>query len=114
VEPDRRTSSRRKVSLAAEIETADGPRSVAVSRDASDRGVLLLTHVAPAIGSTFRIHVVHPLGGAPIVVSGRVVRCERLELDLADVWSFKVGVELVDAPKELATLLDDLASVVAG
>lgn len=111
---DRRTSTRRKVSLASELETDEGRKAIGVCRDASDRGILLLTQVALTLGSKFRLHIVRPTGAPPVSIAGRVVRCEPLELDLADVWSYRVGVELIDPPAELAALLDELTAHAAG
>lgn len=87
---------------------------IAVCRDASDRGIQLLTQEAPEIGSTFRVHLVRPTDEPPIAVSGRVVRCAPLEPELSDVWSYRVGVELTEPPPELATLLDEIAATAQG
>ncbi len=111
---ERRTSARRRVSLAAELETTEGRKVIAVCRDASDRGVQLLTQEALAIGSAFRVCLLLPTDEPPIGVSGRVVRCAPLEPELADVWSYRVGVELTDPPPELATLLDEIAAMAEG
>lgn len=97
------------MSVAAELETEEGRKVVAVSRDVSESGLLLLMHVALPIGTTFRLHVIRA-DQDPLIVGGRVVRTEPLELEYADVWSHKVGVELVDPPDDFLTALDAITA----
>lgn len=108
---DRRASTRRKVSLAAELETGEGRRAVAVSRDASESGILLLTHLEPPLATEFRLFILRPSETEPsLELRGRVVRSEKLELEYADVWSYKVAVELIDPPANLGAILDEVAA----
>lgn len=108
---ERRTSTRRKISLAAQLDDGEGGKLVAVARDASESGILLLAQVPLPVGSAFRLNILQPSGGALLLI-GRVARCERLELEYADVWKYKIGVELIDPPTDLPATLDAIIAAV--
>ena len=107
---ERRTATRRPVSFAAEIDDGEGRKVAAVSRDASESGLLLLMQVPIPVGTTFRLYVKRPGDQPALRLNGRVVRTKLLELEYADVWSYKVAVELLDPPEELAKILDAIAA----
>jgi hypothetical protein len=107
---ERRTSSRRKISVAAEIDDGEGRKVVAVSRDASESGFLLLMQVPIPVGTRFQLYVMRPGDEPPLKLNGRVVRTKLLELEYADVWSYKVAVELIDPPADLPKVLDEIAA----
>lgn len=102
MQDDRRRAPRTNVFLAAEIETPDGRFRSAVSRDASEQGLLLLTRSDVAVGAEIKLHVLRlDQNAAPIVVRGRVVRSEPLDADEALVWLRKLGIALEEPPTEL-------------
>lgn len=107
---ERRTSTRRTVSFAAEIDDGEGRKVAAVSRDASESGLLLLMQVPIPVGTTFRLYVMRPGEESPLRLTGRVVRTKLLELEYADVWSYKVAVELIDPPEDLPDILEAIAA----
>lgn len=109
---DRRKSARRKIFIQAEIDTGQGRTAIALSRDVSERGLLLLTLVPMVVGSTFRVFIVRPDQlSAPLELTGRVVRSSPLELEYADVWKHQIAVELVDPPADFAQTLEDLSAM---
>lgn len=101
-DPERRSAERRKVFLAAEIETPEGRVRSSVARDASATGLLLLTRGAFDVGAEVTLHVLRLDPDAErIVVHGRVSRSEPLDAEEAAVWTRKLGIHLEDPPPEL-------------
>ncbi len=109
-EPERRSAERRKVFLAAEIETPEGRVRSSVARDASASGLLLLTRGAIEVGAELRLHVLRLDPDAEkITVTGRVVRCDPLDDDEALLWTRKLGIHLADPPPELFVEIERFA-----
>jgi hypothetical protein len=109
---DRRQSARRKIFIQAEIDTGQGRTAIALSRDVSETGLLLLTLVPMQVGTSFRVFIVRPdRPGGPLELAGRVVRSSPLSLDHADVWKYQIAVELLDPPADFAKTLEDLSAL---
>ena len=91
---DRRSSQRLAASLPGQIETAEGKQSIAISRDVSAGGFLMLARHRLAIGETVTLTIV-----AKTVeqhVTGRVVRQELLAPGESTVWRTKVAIAVDD------------------
>lgn len=101
---NRRIAERHVVYFVAELlaENADRAR-VAITRDASETGLLLLTRGHLEIGQSVTVRVLLPgdaVQHAP--VTGHVVRREVLSFAEVDFWNEKVALQF-DAPEaELA------------
>lgn len=78
--------------MSAELETSQGRSTIAITRDISSTGLLILTRVDFAIGEVIKLTVT--LDGARHTLPGKVVRVERLEPH--ELWRHKVALA-VDA-----------------
>ncbi len=98
-EDNRRLAERHPVYFVAELLPDDGNRvQVAVTHDASETGLLLLTRAHLEVGQSVTVRVLLP-GDAPRQppVTGRVVRREELSSSEVDFWREKVALQF-DAP----------------
>ena len=95
---ERREHRRRRFWLPVQV---DGlPTGFAVSHDASDNGLLLVSDGAPEVGSVVRVTLVIPPGGnIEVTVSATVVRVSKNDEDPDGLWPTKVAVRF-DAPVE--------------
>jgi hypothetical protein len=109
---NRRIAERHVVYFVAEVLPHDGERArVAITRDASETGLLLLTRAHVELGQsvTVRVHLPGDVEErAP--VTGRVVRREVLSPHEVDFWKEKVALQF-DAPE--AELARDLLEAAA-
>jgi hypothetical protein len=97
---ERRTHSRRLACIPAYLESTRDPQDLALIRDVSVRGARLFTRTGLPNGMA--VHLQLYLGGEaqpPKQATGHVVRADRRDIALSDVWSWEVGVEF-DAPIE--------------
>jgi len=92
---DRRTSHRLPASLPGQIETAEGKQGIAISRDVSAGGFLMLARHRLAIGEAVKLTIVAK--HVEQHVTGRVVRQELLEPGESTVWRTKVAIAVDDA-----------------
>jgi hypothetical protein len=92
---DRRTSQRLPASLPGQIETSEGKQTIAITRDVSAGGFLMLSRRTLAVGDTVKLTVV--LHQKEHHVTGRVVRQDRLEPGESTVWRTKVAIAVDDA-----------------
>jgi hypothetical protein len=74
---------------------------LAVTHDASSRGVLMLTASTLTEGSTVEISLKFPDDPVPKRVSGRVVRVEANEADPHGLWPHRMAVEFDEEVPEL-------------
>jgi hypothetical protein len=106
---ERRHAPRFPASLAGEIETAEGRHTIAITRDVSADGLLLLTRLPdPVAGTTFKLRVM--VGDDERNVVCKVVRHEELSVDESTLWLNKVAVTLETHEPALDALLAKLAA----
>ncbi len=103
-EEENRRAERHVVYFVAELLPEDGERArVAITHDASETGLLLLTRAHLELGQSVTVRVLLP-GDVEQrrPVTGRVVRRETLSPAEVDFWKEKVALQF-DAPEgELA------------
>lgn len=92
--------------MSAALETSQGRSTIAITRDISSTGLLLLTRISLAIGETIKLTV--PLAGSQHTLSGKVVRLEALESH--DLWRYKAALTVDAADPVIAELQATLAS----
>jgi PilZ domain-containing protein len=102
---DRRAAPRQQAHVSAALETAQGRSTIAITRDISTRGLLLLTRAALAIGERVKLTV--SLGDGHGTLSGTVVRVE--DLDGHELWRYKAAITVDDGDPVLAQLHATLA-----
>ena len=91
---DRRTTSRRIACIPAYLETMKDEPDLALIRDVSTTGARLLTRTMLPVGLEVRLELyVRGDSGPPSIAAGRVVRSDRRDLALSDVWPWEIGVE---------------------
>src|SRR3954468_3983593 len=105
---ERRTTERKVVHIVAEIEVDGAIVGCGVSRDASARGLLLLTHVELAPGSKITLRLLVPGESGPRLLPASIVRCEKIAPGDA-VWAHKLAIALDDPPpSDLEEIVDSL------
>jgi len=97
---DRRAAPRQQAHVSAALETAKGRSTIAITRDISTRGLLLLTRATLEVGEVVKLTV--SLGDAPGTLSGKVVRVEDLEDH--ELWRYKAAITVDDGDPVLARL----------
>jgi hypothetical protein len=97
---DRRAAPRQPAHVSAALETAQGRSTIAITRDISSRGLLLLTRAALEVGELVKLTVA--LAGSPGTLSGKVVRVEDLEDH--ELWRYKAAIIIDDGDPVLAQL----------
>lgn len=97
---NRRIAERHVVYFVAELLPEHGERArVAITRDASETGLLLLTRAHVEVGQSVTVRVLLPGDdGKRPPVTGRVVRREELSPHEVDFWKEKVALQF-DAPE---------------
>jgi hypothetical protein len=106
-EKDRRLNLRRATLIAATASTKFEKEKLAVIRDASSNGALLLSKAHFAIDSEIILDAVFP-NKAHLSLVGLVKRSEPYE---TGIWRFKTGVELRLTDEERAEFLASLDAV---
>ncbi len=88
----RRKSQRLPAILAVELSSKSKPGRCGVTRNASEKGLLIVTPSRFAVGDEvdLAVHVGSQRGRA----SARVVRVEENALGSAEVWRYRLAVEL--------------------
>jgi hypothetical protein len=97
---DRRAAPRQPASVSAALETAQGRSTIAITRDISARGLLVLTRAELAVGELVKLTV--SLASGPGTLSGTVVRVEDLEGH--ELWRYKAAITVDDGDPVLAEL----------
>ena len=93
---ERREHPRVPVSLAGEVETDAGRASIAITRDLSTSGVLILSRMELAIGSPVTFKVMFK--NTALTLSGKVVRHEPLDPMVTSLWHYKLGIAIDPSP----------------
>ena len=96
---DRRASVRHLACFPAEIDSGKGPK-IAIIRDLSVSGALLLTRARLSIGDSVKLSLYILDDAHPRIVSGQVMRFERRGADYSDVWPNSVGVKFDELLKD--------------
>jgi hypothetical protein len=97
---DRRAAPRQPAYISAALETSQGRSTIAITRDISTKGLLLLTRPALQIGEVIKLTVA--LGEAQHALSGTVVRVEALEPH--ELWRHKVAIAVDESDPALSQL----------
>ena len=90
---DRRSEPRQLTCIPAHVESTRASPLIALIRDVSVTGALLLTRCRLERGERLKLNLYmtgNAKEGRP--TRGRVARCERRSGDRADVWPWEVGV----------------------
>jgi hypothetical protein len=110
VEPkDKRVAPREPVHFVAELELGGERLGCGVSRNASGNGLLLMTHLEPAIGTRLVLHVYVPGEDEARVLEASVVRSEKIPASEGLVWPYRVAVHLEAPPDDLQQIIDRLS-----
>ena len=91
---DRRQQPRTPAVFAVGLATEVKPGRHGVTRDLSDKGLLIVTPSHFAKGDTLKI-TVHT-GEASVDVEGRVARVDENPISSPELWRYRVGVELAE------------------
>lgn len=100
---ERRRGARHDAYLAAELVIDPGSVRIAITKDISDSGLLLLTRVVLTEGQLVIVRIYRPgEDDQPLVVSGRVVRREPLGRREIGTWLEKVAFAFDHPQPDLA------------
>jgi len=100
---ERRRGSRHSAYLAAEVVVESGTARIAITKDVSDSGLLLLTRAALTEGQLVKLRIYRPgEEDRPLELSGRVVRREPLSRQELGTWREKVAFAFDHPQAELA------------
>jgi hypothetical protein len=86
----------------------DGEVILAISRDVSEVGVLLVAAAAPTVGAKVTLTMQLP-GDTARTVEGTIVRVDPNTADLEGLWRHRVAVELVERVDGLEPLLEEVS-----
>jgi hypothetical protein len=96
----RRKTQRMSAVLAVELSSKAKPGRCGVTRNASEKGLLIVTPSRFAVGDELALSVL--IGSQHGQVGARVVRVEENDLASAEVWRYRLAVELDGVlPEEL-------------
>jgi hypothetical protein len=106
---ERRTEPRKLTCIPAYIQAPDESPLVALIRDASTTGALLLTRRQLEPGERLKLSL-YLTGNAKDArpAHARVARCERRTGDRADVWPWEVGVHFDEPISQYADEIKEL------
>jgi hypothetical protein len=111
---DRRATKRQPVYLGVELVTSDGSVQSALTKNASDGGLLLLSRAKIAPDDRVELRVLEAGTGKVLVpVSGRVVRREELSEEESCIWTAKVAVALDEPFGDVYQKLEELGQTQA-
>lgn len=86
----------------------DGEVILAISRDVSEVGVLLVAAAAPTLGAKVTLTMQLP-GDATRTIDGTIVRVDPNTADLEGLWRHRVAVELAERVDGLEPLLEEIS-----
>jgi len=92
--------------VSAALETSQGRSTIAITRDISANGLLILTRLPLEDGEIIKLTVA--LGDSQHTLSGKVVRHEELEPH--ELWRHKVAIAVDEADPALAPFQAALAT----
>lgn len=98
-----------------EKSSSNGSARIALIHDLSITGALLLTRGKVEPGEHVKLHL--DVFGEPEKVSvaaGHVLRCDRRDPEVSDMWGFSVGVQFERAMPELEASIQELAKKALG
>ena len=100
---DRRRACRHLACFPAYVGTGEDPTNIALIRDISVGGALLLTRDRFEIGDAIELsmYVSGDPEAAPRLVAGKVVRFERRGAEQADLWLYSAAVSFEEPQAEL-------------
>jgi hypothetical protein len=107
VTDERRGSPRITAYYAGELETAEGKHGIAITRDISAGGLLVLSRRLHAVGDTVSLSVI--CDGETIPLKGKVVRLNDLEPGESDLYRCKVALAMDEQDPGLVKLYKKLA-----
>lgn len=100
---ERRRATRHGAYLAAEVVVEPGTARIAITKDISDTGLLLLTRATLTEGQLVTLRIYRPADeDHPLELSGRVVRREQLSRQEIGTWRDKVAFAFDQPQAELA------------
>jgi hypothetical protein len=100
---ERRRGTRHSAYLAAEVVVEPGTARIAITKDISDSGLLLLTRATLTEGQLVTLRIHRPADDdLPLELSGRVVRREPLSRQEIGTWREKVAFAFDQPQAELA------------
>jgi hypothetical protein len=108
---ERRASGRQFTCIPAYFESRRDPQDLALIRDVSPTGARLYTRIRLAVDEELSLHLC--LGqedDPPRVAKGKVVRVDRRDPALSDVWSFDIGVVFEAPITEYTSEIEDLCA----
>ena len=110
---ERRTHPRKLVCMAAHLEVSgrDEPH-MAIVRDVSVTGALLLTRTKPDVGEVVDLQLFPGIDGGPdeLGVRAKTIRVQPVDRNERGIWRYRVALEFEDDLKEHEGLIDELAS----
>lgn len=92
---DRRRAERTPAVLAVALDTNEKVGRHGVTRDLSEKGLLIVTPSTFKRGD--RVQVKVHAGGEDVAVSGQVMRVDENPISSPELWRWRIGVEL-DSP----------------
>jgi len=107
---ERRVAPRRKAYVVAEIEIDGAVVDCGVSRDASAKGLLLLSRGVIVPGSRITLRLFMPGKDDRRTLSALVVRCEKIPPKERELWSHRIAVSIVDPPGDFQNLVEMLSA----
>jgi len=108
---DRRTHSRQLTCIPAYFESQPDSQDLALIRDVSITGARLYTRLKLEPSHVVTLHLyLGDEGSPPRKVIGRVVRVDRREASLSDLWGWDVGVEFEAPISVYEKEIEDLCS----
>jgi hypothetical protein len=107
---NRRNATRYELWFPLELQAESSIRTVAISHDMSEKGLLVATPHAMAVGAEVRVTFKLP-GPVAIehVLEGVIVRVEQPEAATRDLWRYRVAIEFDERIPGLETVLRVLA-----
>lgn len=106
---DRRTARRYVLWLPVQIESGSD-RMLAVSRNVSFGGALVIAGASLEIGSAIELRLQFPGSAEDRVLGGEIVRVEENEEDPDGLWRYRLAVRFDEPVPELEAELERLES----
>ena len=107
---ERRKGERVSLWFPMKLDHDQGEESVAVSRNVSERGVLMATAADLAEGTTVSVTFQPSRGSEERQVDAVIVRCESNDRDPDGLWPYRDAIAFADPLPDLADELRRLSS----
>lgn len=106
---ERRSSDRHLSCIPASFESQEDSQDLALIRDVSTKGARIFTRTELALGDRVTLHLyLGKQAESPRSASGRIVRADRREPELSEVWRWELGVEFDVPITEYEKEIEDL------